>query len=104
MALLGGDHYARRIPSGLAATRRLSRNAVAESKRRGHGRVVGYPEAIVEMQALPSGLAHYYNRRCAVFKPSPRLAAGNVLAPTLPLALTKFYGAKSAKNVQKTTF
>jgi len=64
------------------------------------------------MQPLPPGSVHYYNRRFtlsevegrAVLKPPSRLGAGSDLAPALPLALTKFYGAKSAKNMQKTTF
>jgi len=47
------------------------------------GRIVGYPEAIVETQAPAPGLTHYYNRRGAIFKPHPRLAADNDLAPSL---------------------
>jgi hypothetical protein len=51
MALQGGDHYASRIPGRFAATRRLSRNVVEESKRRGHGRVVGNPEVVIQLRA-----------------------------------------------------
>lgn len=51
---------------------------------RDKSRRVAYSEAIAEMQASPSGLAHYYNRHCAALESHPRLAADNDLAPTFP--------------------